>query len=166
MIFLLNLVQSKTILIKWQRWLDFVSGHLSERKSDYTMKIYNFEVTEIIDVSEIEYQNFVNELDEKGLLKKYLGRVYSKAIELHKASLPEWKYGSPQFVRMNENGLVSIFYETFDEFFYMIKQDGTVGWCRKNECKEAFPEYFEMLREKGLEDSFRKKSDKPFKYFQ
>lgn len=130
------------------------------------MKIYNYEVTELVEVSEIEYNGFLNELDQQGLLRKYLGRVYSKAIELHRSSLSEWKYGEPKFVRTNGNGLISIVFDTFDEFYYRVKEDGTVGWCRKGECEKTFPEYFENLERLGVSIPFRDTVVRPFGYFQ
>ena len=129
------------------------------------MKIYNYEATELISVTEDEYENFIEELHQKDLLRRYLGRVYTKAVEIHKQSLPEWKYGNPAFVRMNSNGIISIFFDTFDEFFYMVKPDGVVGWCRKEECESTFPEHFANIKRMGLQLPICEQVDRPFSYF-
>lgn len=130
------------------------------------MKIFTYDLSDQIEMTDEQYDNFTDDLQRKGLLKEYLRRLYLEMIARHKASLPEWNYGKPMFVRMNRNGIISVFYETFDEFFYMVAEDGSVRWCRKEQCREVFPEYFAKLRAAGIPEEHREQIDRPFSYFE
>lgn len=130
------------------------------------MKVFTYDLSNQIDMTEEQYNDFINDLQKRGLLKEYLRRVYLKIIDTHKASVPEWTYGKPMFVRINENGLISIFFESFDEFFYLIMDDGSIKWCRKWEYKEVFKDYFKKILSAGLYEHYRERVDSPFHYFE
>lgn len=130
------------------------------------MKVFTYDLSTQVHMTDEQYDKFIDELHSQGKLKIYLGRICKRMIEEHKASVPEWSYGKPMFVRMNTDGLISVFFETFDEFFYMVTDDGSIRWCRKEQRKEVFSEYFERLRATGIPENHREQIDKPFNYFE